>query len=364
MCARLAHFDHAGMSLTPQPVLNTVMAHLAREQRMGGYRAEADQAERLAAGYTSLAKLVGGRPSEIAFTHNATLAWDVALLSLDLQEGDRVILHSSAYASNRMALLRLRRRGVHLDAVGSTPDGNMDPDAVRAAIGGRTRLVCATHVPSTHGRINPVASVGAVAREACLPYLLDACQSAGQIALDVEATGATMLSATGRKFLRGPRGTGFLWVHEDWHDRLDPPMPDYRSARLTSDGYALADGAVRFESYEHSVAARLGLIRAVDYALEVGPRRIESRIRALSQTLQTALREAGMDVLPDQASGIVVWTHPTLDAATVQSRLAEIGIVTSTSRRRTAPLSAVRTSLHYLTTGDEIDRLAAAVRAL
>ena len=358
MSSRLVHLDNAGMSLSPQPVLNTVMAHLAREQRMGGYRAEADQAERLAAGYGSVAELVGGKAQEIAFMHNATLAFDVALLSLGLAEGDRVILHRSSYASNRMALLRLRERGVVLDEVGSTADGNIDPDAVRAAVRDDTRLICATHVPSTHGRINPVARVGAVAREAGVPYLLDACQSAGQVALDVEAIGCTMLAATGRKFLRGPRGTGFLWVSESVMDRLEPLMPDYRSARLTEDGYRLADGAVRFENYEHNVAAKLGFIRAVDYALDVGPERIEARVRELSRVLQAALTEAGMKVLPDQESGIVVWSHPWLDATEVHGRLAERGVVTSVSRRFfDVPETAVRTSIHYYNTDAEVGRL-------
>ena len=363
ICARLAHFDNAGMSLTPQPVLNTVFAHLSREQRMGGYAAEADRAERLDAGYASLARLVGGKPHEIAFMLNASRAWELALASLRLGPGDRVIAHHTEYVANRLSLNLLRRDGVEVDLVGSDAAGNMDSDAVRKAVTPHTRAICATHVPSTHGRVNPVAQIGAVAREAGVPFFLDACQSAGQIHLDVEAIGCDVLTATGRKFLRGPRGTGFLWVRESLLPKLEPRFPDFRSARYDGpDGVAFVGTARKFETYEHPVAAKLGFIRAVDYALELGMPAIEARVRHLSAILRSALRDAGMTVLPDQTSGIVVFDHPEMEPETVRAALASRRINVSVSTRDfDTPARAVRASVHYYNTEEEIDVIVAAL---
>ena len=367
-CARLAHFNNAGMSLTPQPVLNTVFRHLGREQGMGGYRAEAHIAERLDAGYGSVARLVGADASEIAFMANATRAWEIALASLDLQPGDRVVAHASEYVSNRFSLMRLQRRGVAVDMAASRPDGTVDPDSVADLVGPRTRAVCITHVPSTLGIVNPAAEIGAVTRESDALYMLDACQSAGQLHLDVDAIGCDILAATGRKFLRGPRGTGFLYVRGNVLDRLDPVFPDYRSARFSGpDNYRFVPGARRFETYEHSVAAKLGFIRAVDYALEIGLPAIEGRVRELSTLLRNGLRDAGMDVLAGdaQTSGIVVFTHPAVAPAAAKTQLAEQSINVSVSTRdHQAPHAAIRASVHYYNTPQEIDRLAHALAAM
>ena len=367
-CARLTCLDNAGMSLTPQPVLNTVFAHLAREQRLGGYRAAHAVRKRLESGYASLAAFVGGRASEIAFVMNATRAWDLALASLELGEGDRVIAHASEYVSNRFALARLARRGVEVDWAGSRPDGTVDPDSVAALIRSETRLVCITHVPSTRGIVNPAGEIGRLARAAGVPYLLDACQSAGQIPLDVEALGCDMLAATGRKFLRGPRGTGFLWVREAMLDKLDPPFPDYTSAVPDGrDGYVWVAGARRFETFEHPVAARLGFIRAVEYALELGLEAIADRVAELARHLRETMREIGMEGVEtsEPVSGIVTFHHPRLDPREALAALAERDIVVSVSARHgREPRRVLRASVHYYNTSTEIDRLAVALGEL
>ena len=365
-CARLAHFNNAGMSLSPQTVINTVFAHVAREQRMGGYAAEAHIQDRLEAGYASLAKLVGAKPTEMAFMHNATRAWEMAVAAFPWAAGDRIIAHESEYIANRFSLIRLQQKGVIVDRAGSREDGCIDPQSVAALIRPETKLICVTHVPSTNGRVNPVAEVGTIARAAAVPMIVDACQAAGQIVLDVEALGCDILVGTGRKYLRGPRGTGFLYVRESLLEKLEPMFPDYHSAGYDGpDGIAFVEGAKRFETYEHNVAAKLGFIRAVDYALEIGMDRIEARVRALSQLLQDALREAGMDVLPRQQSGIVVFSHPEIEPGEVKTELAERGINVSVSTRHfEEPASAIRASVHYYNSTLEIATLSTALAGL
>jgi selenocysteine lyase/cysteine desulfurase len=231
-------------------------------------------------------------------------------------------------------------------------------------------------VPTSGGLVNPAAAIGRVARKAGVPYLLDACQAAGQMPLNVQEIGCDMLSATGRKFLRGPRGTGFLYVRREWADKLEPPFLDMRAATWTGpDSYDIRPDARRFETWESYVAGRIGLGVAVDYALGWGLDRIEARVTTLADDLRARLDAiAGVTVrdLGEKRCGIVTFTVEGLGADTVKQRLAEQGIhvLTSTASgtlldMQTRGLSElVRASVHYYNTETEIDRLAEVVAAL
>ena len=243
-------------------------------------------------------------------------------------------------------------------------------------IDARTKLIAVTHVPTNGGLVNPAAEIGAVARAHGIPFLLDACQSVGQLPLDVEAIGCDMLSATGRKFLRGPRGTGFLYVRRAILDRLRPPFLDLHSARWTGEReYAIEQGATRFEMWESSIACRLGLGAAADYALAVGVEAIAARIVTLAETLRVrlaAIPDVAVHDLGRVRCGIVTFTVPGVTAREAAARLRAQGINTSVS---TAPFARwdmaprglaelVRASPHAYNTEDELGRFVAAVAAL
>ncbi len=368
-CETLVHFNNAGASLMPDPVFEAVTGHLALERDIGGYEAAAKAEPALQHFYDAFAGLLGADPSEIAYIENATRAWDMAFYSLPLQPGDRVITHASEYVSNYLAFLQLaRRRGIEIDLAPSDSTGQIDVAALPGLITPRTKLVAITHVPTQGGLVNPAEEVGAFAREHGLIYLLDACQSAGQIDLNVEKIGCHLLSGTGRKFLRGPRGTGFLYVSNEIVETLDPPFIDLEAASWTGpDTFELADGARRFENWESYVAGRVGLAAAVDYALAIGLQDIEARVSALAETLRTALAEvSGVTVrdLGRRKAGLVTFTKDGEDPAAVAARLAASAINISTSRQSSARLdfgargiaSVSRASVHYYNTEDEIGR--------
>lgn len=221
---RVLHFNNAGASLPPRPVVDACTDHLRREARVGGYEAAAEAEDELASTYEALAGLLGCRPAEMALTSSATRAWDMAFYSLSFSEGDRILTSRASYASNHMAFLQVARRtGCRVEVVDSDEHGQIDVDDLRRRIDGRTALVALTHVPTNGGLVNPAADVGRVASEAGVPYLVDACQSVGQMPVDVDAMGCDLLSATGRKYLRGPRGIGFLYVRGALLERLEPP---------------------------------------------------------------------------------------------------------------------------------------------
>jgi cysteine desulfurase / selenocysteine lyase len=374
-CEKRIHFNNAGASLMPEPVFRAVCQHLALECMIGGYEAEAAAGEELGAFYDECAGLLNCAPDEVAYVENATRAWDMAFYSLPLSRGDRVITHAAEYASNYLALLQQsRRRGFVIDLAPSDASGQVDVVALERMLRPETRLIALTHVPTQGGLVNPAEAVGRIARRHGVTYLLDACQSAGQLELDVESLGCDMLSATGRKFLRGPRGTGFLFVARRTAEQLDPPFIDMRAATWTAPGeYELARGARRFETWESQVAGRLGLLEAIRYARRIGLPAIEQRVGQLAEHLRAALADVpGVELLDlgERRSGIVSFRLAGEAPPATQSRLANAGINVSTSDRRSAQIdfsargieASVRASVHYFNTEGEIRQFCDAVR--
>ncbi|RAY14864.1 aminotransferase [Actinomadura craniellae] len=372
----LVHFDNAGSSLQPRPVVDAVVEHLALEARAGGYVAADTAMDRLAASYGSLARLIGAHPDEIAYVENATRAWDLAFHAIPFEPGDRILTTTSEYASNALGFIAAaRRRGARVEVVPDDEHGQISLAELAAALDrGGVRLVAINHVPTHDGLINPAAEVGRLARAAGARYLLDACQSVGQLAVDVTEIGCDLLSATGRKFLRGPRGTGFLYVRRDVLGELEPPFVDLRAADWTGpDSYELRPDARRFETWERHVAGQLGQAAAAEYALAVGLGAIEERTLKLGARLRAALGELPGVTVHDRGlrrSGIVTCTVAGVTAGEVVRRLAERRINVRTSEQTyrydagARPPHRVRASPHYFNTEDEVDLVAEAIAGL
>jgi len=375
-CEKIIHFNNAGASLMPDPVFNAMSAHLQLERDIGGYEAARQAEEELDSFYTEFAALLRCTPQEIAFVENATRAWDLAFYGLQLEPGDRILVHESEYSSNYLALLhRAQQSKLEIDLVPSDKSGQIDVAAMETMISDRTRLILLTHVPTQGGLVNPAAAVGEIARQHGLLYMLDACQSAGQIDLDVGKIGCHVLSGTGRKFLRGPRGTGFLYVAADATDRIQPAFVDMRAADWTEPNrFELAPGARRYETWESFVAGRVGLASAVRYARDIGLAEIEQRVSSLGATLREALAQLPGITVHDQGvtkCGIVTFEKQGEPATLIAARLFERGINISVIDALSAQIDftgrgleqLARASVHYFNTEDEIVRVVDAVRS-
>jgi selenocysteine lyase/cysteine desulfurase len=376
-CAHVAHFNNAGSSLPPAPVVDAVVGHLRREAEIGGYEAAAERDDRLEHTYDALARLIGAGRDEIAVVENATRAWDMAFYSFPFAEGDRILTGRAEYASNWIALRQVASRsGAVVEVVPDDADGQIDVDALARMLDERVKLVSLVHVPTQSGLVNPAAEVGRVTRAAGVPLLLDACQSVGQLPLDVDELGCDILSATGRKFLRGPRGTGFLYVRRALIERLEPPFLDLHAAEWQRDGsYRIRGDARRFENWETNFAGKLGLGVAADYALEVGIESIWERVQALAGALRTRLGELPGVTVRDRGrvlGAIVTFTVDAQGAATVQAVLARRDVNVSVAVASSARLDLdprgiaelIRASVHYFNTESEVDLLVETVRDL
>ena len=370
--SRLTFLASAGSSLPPAPVLEATIDHLRLEAEIGGYAAADRVRDRHDAVYGSIARLIGAAPDEIALAESATRAWQLAFQALSWHPGDRILTGRVEYAANYVAFLQVaRRHGVTIEVIPDDAHGATDPEALRAMIDPRVRLIALTWMPTNGGLINPAAAIGAIARAAGVPYLLDACQALGQAEIDVTTLGCDMLAATGRKFLRAPRGTGFLYIRRDLLARTEPAIVDHFAAPWTApDSYSLRPDARRFEAWESSIANTLGLGAAADYAMAIGMNAIAMRCTALATRLRTGLNALpGAETLDlgQAQSAIVSFRLPGHDVRAVIARAEAAGIVIGGSPPAATLLDSqarglgpvLRASPHYFNRAHEIDRLVA-----
>ncbi|HST15673.1 MAG TPA: aminotransferase class V-fold PLP-dependent enzyme [Gaiellaceae bacterium] len=375
--AHVAHLNNAGSSLPPRQVHDAVVDHLQREAEIGGYEAARERKDRWEHTYDALARLLNTEREEIAVLENATRAWDMAFYAFPFAPGDRILTGRAEYASNWIALKQVTdRTGARIDVVPDDEHGQIDVAALESMIDDDVKLVSLVHVPTQSGLVNPAAEVGRVTRAAGIPLLLDACQSAGQIPLDVEELGCDILSGTGRKFLRAPRGTGFLYVRRGLIEELEPPLLDMRAADWQPDGtYTIRPDARRFENWETYYAGKVGLGVAVDYALDIGIEAIRARIVELAEQLRAALRELDGVTLLDRGEVLAATVTFTVDGVApdeVQRRLEERAVNVSTMDASSAQLDygprgiteSVRSSVHYYNDTGDLNRLVEGVKEI
>lgn len=377
-CGTGLHFNSAGAALMPLPVLKAQTDHLELEARIGGYEAAARADAQVEDTYRAIADYIGGNPREIALLENSTRAWGVVFYGIPFKPGDRILTSRVDYDSNFVAYLqRARQTGVEIEVLSTLPSGEVDVEALDAIADDTVKLIAISHAPTSNGLINPASAIGDIARARGIPYLLDACQTVGHMPINVHEIGCTYLASAGRKFLRGPRGSGFLWVREDAIERTEPAWVDFHAAAWVADNrYELRADARRFESWESNVAARIGLGVAVRYAQALGAEPIWQRIQQLASLMRSEIARIPGFTITDQGiekSGIVTFSIAGHQPEAVKAALAAEGTAITTATCQSSRLSMVprglidgvlRASVHYYNTEDEIARFAAQLRRL
>ncbi|NOR61714.1 MAG: aminotransferase class V-fold PLP-dependent enzyme [Rhodobacteraceae bacterium] len=370
------HLLACGAALMPRVVVDAITDHIQLEAQIGGYEAAAQQSEMLDGVYSDVARLLGAKPQEIALMENATAAWCQVFYGLKLKAGDRVLTCQAEYAANYVAYLqRAARDGIIIEVIPNDDSGAIDLAALEAMLAEPAALISITWIPTNGGLVNPAAGVGLLARKYGVPYLLDACQAVGQMPVDVAELGCDYLSATGRKFLRGPRGIGFLYIREEMIAKTEPAVIDLFAAPwVETSRYELRADARRFENWENAYALRAGLGAAVRYALEIGMEAIQDRAWGLAERLRSGLRQHDGIILHDAGNtqcAIVSFSITDAEPNALVAYAKECGISIATSTPSSTLLDAearnlptmVRAAPHYYNSEKEIDQLLACIQA-
>ncbi|WP_065964541.1 aminotransferase class V-fold PLP-dependent enzyme [Streptomyces sparsogenes] len=374
--AHVVHLNNAGASLTPRVVTAAMTQHLELESRIGAYEAAERAQDSIDHAHEAIAALINAKRQEIAILDSATRAWGMAVAGIPFRAGDRILASPVEYGSNHILLVHLAERlGVSLEFLPLDANGLVDVAELENRLDERVKLIAMAHVPMHDGLVNPVAEVGALARGSGALFIVDACQSAGHLPVDVRRIGCDLLVGSGRKFLRGPRGTGFLYVRQAVASRLTPAVLGLDGVSWHSGTYHLAPGAPRFETWEVDAAARIGLGVAVDYALQWGVERTWRRVRHLAAGLRERLAAVPGVRVEDRGverCGNVAVTFRDLDPFDVRAELLRRGINTWVCLDNAAchdmqlrGLSRLlRVSVHYYNTEEEVERLCSALEAL
>lgn len=365
---KVIHFNNAGASLVSEQTLNAQLDYLKEEAVNGGYETEAKYSEEIKSFYTEVAKLINADPDEIAYTESATVAWERAFYSIDFKSGDEIICDHTAYASNYIAYLQAEQRfGTKTVVIPANEFGEVDIIALEGILSNKSKLISITHMPTNGGLVNPVEEIGRIARQYNILYLVDACQSAGQYPLDVKKIKCDFLSSTGRKYLRGPRGTGFLFVNKELLSELTPMNLDLHSAEWdTKNSFTQLDNAKKFETWESNIAAKIGLITAIKQINSIGIEHIWNRVIELASYMRSQLEKIEVITVQDLGrvkGGIVTFTSRNHTPQEIKDYLSKnkVNTVTPTlsgtridmeSRKLDA---VVRSSIHYYNTKEEID---------
>lgn len=374
--SKVIHLNNAGASLPPHQVSDAIESYMQEEHLLGGYETMEARAAELREFYVLAAQLVNGHKRNMAFSGSATDAFNKALSSIPFKAGDVLLTTDDDYVSNQIAFMSLQKRmDIKVIRAAKLPEGGVEVQSVKELIDRHhPKLVSVTHVPTNSGLVQPVEAIGELCQSKEIWYIVDACQSAGQLPLDVTKIKCDFLSTTIRKFMRGPRGAGFLYAsNRVLQEGLEPFFPDLHGAQWTAAAeYRLAPSAIRFEYFERPYELMAGSAAAIRYALDLGIENIEQKVKTLATfTRQKLAVLPGVRVLDKGAElcGIVTAINPHWQKDKLVETLKKANINFSTQARQNALIDfddkgvewALRVSPHYYNTEAEVEALVEAL---
>ncbi|MDH0496021.1 aminotransferase class V-fold PLP-dependent enzyme [Comamonas aquatica] len=372
------YFNQAAGGLMPGRVLQAVTDYMQREQALGSYVAAQQAQPQLQQLYVQLAALLHCQPTDIALTTGNTHGWCAVVGALPLKAGDRVLVTPGEWGGNYAMLLQLQARtGCVLETMPCTADGHIDLAALEAGLDARVQLIALTWVPANGSTVYDAQALGQLCARQGIPYIIDAAQALGHIPVDVQALQCDVLTAPGRKWLCGPRGTGLVYLKPGFAARLQPMTVDHVSCPITPSGPVLRQDARMLEQSESSVALKLGLLAALDTAQAEGWAQRFAAIAERARQLRSALADVQGLRLHSLAAapadcGIVPFTLQGHTPAQVQQALLQCHIQVAASGMGFTPLdmqarglgAVVRASVSAHTTDTDIQALVQALQAL
>jgi selenocysteine lyase/cysteine desulfurase len=355
-----------------------VADYMQREQAIGAFVAAQQVQPQLQQLYARLAELLHCAPADIALTTGNSHGWNAVVGALPLAVGDRVLVAPGEWGGNYAMLLQLSARtGCVVETMPCTPDGALDLVALEALLDARVKLIALTWVPANGCTVYDAHGLGRLCARHGIAYVIDAAQALGHIPVDVQALQCDALTAPGRKWLCGPRGTGVVYLKPGFVERLQPQVVDHLSCPITANGPALRRDARVLEQSEASMALKLGLLAALDSAQAQGWNQRFAAIAQRAAQLRTALTGVpGLKLchLADAPTscGIVAFTLEGYTPAQVQQALLAQEIQVAASGMGYTPLdmqarglaAVVRASVAWHTSEADIAALAHALKQL
>ena len=279
---RNVYLNHVSTSVPPRQVVEAVSEYYCISTTFGSTSARGQSLtlDRVASARAACAQMIGSAPEEICFTANGSQAISLVAQGLELKAGDNVIVDGLSFIANAAPFLWLKKtKGIEVRFAPVTMPGITDLKGLEAMIDRSTRLISICHMPNNLGMLQPVHEIGHIAKKHSVPYMLDAANTIGMQTLNVSDIGCDFMAASGRKYLRGPSGSGFLYVNSNAAEMLEPLVPtwnsgtwDWREDKWDWDKnlFIPAPGAARMNMGEYDFPAIFGLGRAVEYVEECG----------------------------------------------------------------------------------------------
>ena len=367
---RLIHFNNAGASLPTRQVLESTQDFMHREAMTGGYRFMAEEAAAINDFYTQAAQLINASSDEIALTQNASSSLNLALYALPWEKGDVILTSEIEYGNNYLNYLQLKeRKGVEIRIFPLDKNHHYDLSDFESYIDDKVKLIAITHIPTNSGMIAPVEAIGKIAKKHNILYMVDACQAIGHLPFDVEKIGCDFATATSRKYLRGPRGLGFLYVRKSIIEQLNPVFLEMLYADWQSNtDFKLHKSMKMFETWEKPYALMAGFTAAIRYANDLGMENIWQRTQEIANYLRQQLQTVkGVKIqdIGENLCGIVTFTMEKTTPELLQKQLQQFNINTSVSGRFSSVIdmdkrglsNVLRASVHYYNTKEEVDKL-------
>lgn len=368
------NFNNAGSSKNSNKVIKTIIAYLEEEQKLGGYLAAKLNRPKILNFYRVFSKLIKCKKSEISFLPSSTYGWNFFLNSISFKKNDNVIIFENEYGNNFISLLKKKNLKIKVSKL--SHDGQVCFESLKENIDRNTKLVSVCHISSQCGNLIDVQKVGKIVKEINRNtlFLVDACQSIGQIDINVRKINCDVMIGSGRKYLRGPRGTGFIFIKDDLKKNLSPIISDSFSCKIVNMKKIIYKKNY-FETFEYSPALLLGLTEAIENIHSIGIKKIQKKIKKLSLYFRLKVRKLnGVIIFENECliSGINTIIINGFSTKEVLDYLLKKKILCSISDNKTSyhffktrkRKSLLRLSFHYYNDFKEIDFLIKTIEEL
>jgi selenocysteine lyase/cysteine desulfurase len=351
---------HAGVCPLSRRVADAI-SECAQKSTLGDQEAfmlsRLDEARQLGA------RLLNCQPDEIALVGPTSLGLSFVAAGLDFRRGDNILIYHDDYPSNVYPWMALAEKGVEVRLLNTRGLGIIRPKDVLGQIDENTRLVALASCHFISGFRLEHDAIGKFLRERGILFCLDAIQTLGAFPTTVEHV--DFLAADAHKWLLGPCGAGILFVKRDLQEKLNPPIYGWHNVRnpnsVALEKIEFRHGALKYEAGTQNLVGLVGLIAAMELALEIGIENIASELLRKRAMLASVLQAKGFSVLngdtkPENASGIVSFFQPGKDLTPLHKRLSDAGVVTSLRVDRKGQ-NHIRLSPHFYNTDAELSRV-------